>query len=136
MKKVIVILSLLVGFAYADKSKAVIVSVDDEHGHICHGIKKIRGIDKHGDGFVSIRKGPGSKYSIKRKAYRNGEKVAICASSGNWIGIIYSTKSTQGVLDCGLSLEKRTKSGSYKETRSCQTGWIYKSYLTEHGIAG
>lgn len=137
MKKIIIILSLLIGFIYAESGRPVMVieNGDDSHGLICEEALMIRGIDKHGDGFVVIRSGPGSKYSIKKKVVRNGKEVVGCEHVGNWIGIIY-TDTDMGLgsyqKKCGLVSDYSLKQHPYKGP--CKTGWIYKKYV-ESGFA-
>lgn len=130
MKKVIIILSLLIGFIYAENGRPVMVieNGDDSHGLICDRTLIIRGINKHEDGFVAIRSGPGSKYSIKKK-------VVGCEYVGNWIGIIY-VDMDMGLgsyqKKCGLVSDYSLKQHPYKGP--CKTGWVYKKYV-ESGFA-
>ena len=134
MKKVIIILSLLISFIYAEKGRSVTVTeYDTDHGSglSCLYLFTTRGIDKHGDGFIAIRSGPGSKYSIKNKFVKNGKQVVGCDSVGNWIGIIYADKDTwQG---CGLDSDSSEKTHPYRGP--CKTGWVYKKYLKDQ-LAG
>ena len=112
------IFGLLVNIIYAENSMPVM------HGgyayeDACASIGEIRGIDKYGDGFVSIRSGAGSKYSMKDKIHKNGTKVIICDNHGKWIGIVYGE-------DCGTS-SPIVKKQPYKG--SCKSGWVYEKYI-------
>ena len=119
MQKVIVIVGMLVGSLYADSSMAVMYGGDiDEDA--CASLGEIRGINKHGDGFVAIRGGAGAKYSTKDKVRKNGTKVIMCDSHGKWIGIVYGE-------DCGTS-SPVAKRQPYKG--SCRSGWVYEKYVT------
>ena len=82
----------------------------------------IRGISRNGDGFIAIRSGPGGKYKMIDKFYRNGEKVIISDSKGKWKGVVY------GSGNCGIDLSKK-KGQSYQG--ACKTGWVYGKYVTE-----
>ena len=131
MKKVIIIFGLLVGFVYAGDSRPVMVSGGGDNGGymLCYELYSIRGIDRHGDGFVAIRNGPGSKYSIKKKFVKNGRRVMGCERVGNWIGILYSNSKLENPLDeCDLHRSNYEKPHPYKG--SCKTGWIYKKYVS------
>ncbi len=130
MKKVIVIFSLFVGLVYAENGRPVMVGeVGDNspnHGYICGGLAEIIGINKHGDGFVAIRSGPGSKYKIKKKVVRNGTEIIACDYVGKWIGILYKNDlSSSG--DCDTSSKSIQKRYPYKGP--CQIGWVYKKYV-------
>ena len=130
MKKIIIIFSVLIAFIYAKNSRPVIVSGggDDFHGYLCDSYSEIRGIDKHGDGFVAIRSGPGSKYSIKKKVYKNGTGVNWCESVGNWVGIVYrNTEHGDFADECGFKKDTYQKPHIYKG--NCPTGWVYKKYI-------
>ena len=133
MNKIIIIFSLFVGFVYAENGRPVMVGevreVGDEpinHGYICGGIGEIIGINKHGDGFVAIRSGPGSKYKIKKKVVRNGTVVIACDSSAGWLGILYKNDlSSAG--DCDTENKPIQKRYPYKGP--CQIGWVYAKYF-------
>ena len=118
MKKIIMILSLLIGLLYADNSMPVMYGGDVD-GDACASIGEIRGINKHDDGFVAIRSGAGSKYSMKDKIRKNGTNVIMCDSHGKWIGIVYGD-------DCGTS-SPIAKKQPYKG--SCKSGWVYEKYV-------
>jgi hypothetical protein len=80
----------------------------------CNTVGSIKGISRKGDGFVAVRKGPGTGYRMIDKIYHNGEKVKICDRKGKWKGIIYG--------DC-ISGSSRSQSGS------CKAGWVYGKYI-------
>ncbi len=118
MKKVIILFSVLVCSIYANSSMPVMYggNVDED---ACAAWGEIRGIDKQGDGFVAIRNGAGSKYSMKDKIRKNGTNVIMCDSHGKWIGIVYGE-------DCGTS-SPIAKKQPYKG--SCKSGWVYEKYV-------
>ncbi len=112
------IVSLFVIFVYADNNMPVMYGgyIDED---ACASIGEIRGINKQGDGFVAIRSGASSKYSMKDKIRKNGTKVIMCDSHGKWIGIVYGK-------DCGTS-SPIVKKQPY--TGSCKSGWVYEKYV-------
>jgi len=119
MHKTVWITTILFGFAYAGSSMPVMYGGYPEED-ACGALGVIRGIDKHGDGFVAIRRGAGTRYRIKDKIYKNGTQVWMCDSHGKWIGILY------GKSDCGTgtSISKRKP---YRG--SCKSGWVYTKYV-------
>ena len=128
MKKILILASLLASFVYADRPFMVTEYGVDSHGIICDGMGKIRGIDKHGDGFVAVRSGPGSKYRMKDKLTKNGKYLAICEYVGNWIAVIYTDTPLETYQDkCGLVSDMSLRRHEYKG--SCKTGWVYKKYI-------
>jgi len=106
------------GFVYADNSMPVMYGGDvDEDA--CTALGEIRGISKHGDGFVAIRNGAGSKYRMKDKIRKNGTRIIMCDSHGKWIGIVYGN-------DCGTS-SPIAKKQPYRG--KCKSGWVYEKYV-------
>ena len=86
----------------------------------CGGTGEIRGISRYGDGYVAVRSGPGTKYKIIDKIYRNGMHVAMCDTNGKWEGVVY------GNGKCGTG-SPVPKPQPYKG--KCKSGWIYKQYV-------
>ena len=112
------IISLLVGFTYADNSMPVMYGGYVDYD-ACGAIGEIRGINKKGDGFVVIRSGAGTKFRMKDKIRKNGTKIIMCDNHGKWIGIVYGE-------DCGTS-SPIAKKQPYKG--SCKSGWVYQKYV-------
>ncbi len=63
----------------------------------CGGFGEVRGLNPYGDGFLAVRTGPGTKYSMIDRLY-NGDQVHFCDYHGNWIGIVYGKPGQ----DCGV----------------------------------
>lgn len=86
----------------------------------CGGAGVIRGISSHGDGFVAVRSGPGTKYKLIDKIYHNGVSVAMCDAHRKWEGIVY------GGSNCGTGspiANKQPYSGP------CKVGWVFGKYV-------
>lgn len=80
----------------------------------CH-IEYVGGLDPYGDGFLSVRTGPGSRYS-RIDTLHNGDKVGVCDYSRSWRLVYYGTNGS-----CYLK---------YGEPRGdCRRGWVYSRYL-------
>ena len=88
-------------------------------------IGNVRGISRNGDGFIAIRSGPGAKYKMIDKLYRNGKKVIIADKKGKWKGLVY------GNGNCGTDLSKK-KGKAYEGF--CKTGWVYGKYVVKEVI--
>ncbi len=86
----------------------------------CGAVGMVRGISRYGDGFLAVRSGPGSKYKIIDKFYRNGEEVIMCDSKGKWIGIVYGE-------NCGEVYDNIAKQKPYEGT--CRSGWVFEKYI-------
>ena len=86
----------------------------------CGGTGVIQGISSRGDGFLAVRSGPGTKYKMIDKFYRNRKKVSMCDDKGKWVGIIYGK-------DCGEAYDNIAKRKPYEG--SCKSGWIFEKYI-------
>ncbi len=85
----------------------------------CGATGVIRGISRRGDGFLAVRSGPGTKYKMIDKFYRNGKKVTMCDWKGRWVGIVYGR-------NCGVGTpisRRKPYEGS------CKSGWIFEKYI-------
>jgi len=118
LKKLLFIVLCLYSLVHAETSVSVMYGgYEDEDA--CGGWGEIRGIDPKGDGFVSVRSGPGTKYKIIDKIRKNGTGVSMCDSHGKWEGVVYGEN-----CKTGSPVEKRQP---YKG--SCHSGWIYEKYV-------
>ena len=119
MKNILLYSILLCYFSYANENIPVMYGGETQED-ACGSWGEIQGISKHGDGFIAIRNGPGSKFKIKDKIYYNSTQVTLCDFHGKWIGIVY------GDTDCGTS-SPIPKRQPYKG--KCKVGWIYEKYV-------
>jgi hypothetical protein len=87
----------------------------------CGASGKVTGLDPQGDGFLAVRSGPGVGYRRIAKL-RNGDEVFLCATAGNWIGIVFSPVKQ----DCGTGTP-RPKREAYRGP--CLAGWVYHRYI-------
>ena len=91
----------------------------------CATMSRIVGLNPRGDGFLSVRSGPGTNYAeIGRLT--NGNQVYSCAEQGEWIGIIYPFGR-----NCGVATPwpvARAYSGP------CRSGWVHRRFV--RGVAG
>ncbi|MHA3977832.1 SH3 domain-containing protein [Halovulum sp. GXIMD14794] len=55
----------------------------------------VSGLDPNGDGFLSVRSGPGTEFR-KMDELHNGDVVATCQKSGPWHGVLYDGRNRRG----------------------------------------
>jgi hypothetical protein len=122
MKKSIIVL-FLITILNADNFVPVMVGGYQEED-ACSTLSEVRGLDPRGDGFLTVRRGPSSKYQMIERLH-NGDRVISCDNHGKWIGIVY------GRDDCGVSTPI-TKRSPYRG--SCKSGWVYGKWIVD--IAG
>ena len=105
--------------AQKDRLDVPVMIGGDPDDDACGG-GRIRGISRHGDGFIAVRSGPGTNYKMIDKIYRNGTWAAICDSHGKWDGIVY------GDGNCGTGIAIANK---HPYSGPCKVGWVYGKYV-------
>ncbi|MCQ0093213.1 SH3 domain-containing protein [Roseovarius sp. M141] len=68
--------------------------VEDGHAAGCLGAMVV-GLNPNGDGFLSVRTGPGTNYRKIDELY-NGNSVRPCAKEGAWWGVYYGQPRRKG----------------------------------------
>ncbi|MFC3219377.1 integron [Tianweitania populi] len=89
----------------------------------CNSVGRVTGLDPKGDNFLSVRSGPGGKYTeIARLA--SGADIFICDERSPWLGVIYP--ADDATVDCGTD----AYSGEAKPyTGPCRSGWIHQKFV-------
>jgi len=82
-----------------------------------YSIGQVHGLKAGGDGFLSVRSGPGSDYR-KLDEVHNGDKLEIYEVRGDWMGVVYR-KSGE---DFGCSTTPRPLPYTFK-------GWVHRNWL-------
>ncbi|MDP4593063.1 MAG: integron [Beijerinckiaceae bacterium] len=93
----------------------------------CQTVSQVQGLKRGGDGFLSVRSGPGPGFA-ERSRLRNGHRVYSCVSRGSWIGIVYGARAGQ---DCGVSSPIRQRR-AYRGV--CRSGWVHRNFISD--VAG
>lgn len=89
----------------------------------CPSTGSIVGLDPRGDGFLSVRSGPGgARYREIDRLY-NGMHVYICDQQGPWLGVVYSRNNS---ILCNVS-SSWTRRQPY--TGPCNYGWIHSKFV-------
>jgi hypothetical protein len=83
------------------------------------------GLDPNGDGFLSVRSGPGGRRYHEVDRLFNGNQVFICERNGPWYAAIYND-AHEWDRHCGVStpwVERQSYTGP------CRYGWIHSHYV-------
>jgi hypothetical protein len=109
-----------IALAQAKIDVPIMLGGDDSYD-ACPSAGVISGLNPRGDGFLSVRSGPGSNYAEMDRVY-NGNAVHICDSRGGWMAVVYGDGRNCGV---GSPWPKRL---AY--TGPCKYGWVSSRYVT------
>jgi hypothetical protein len=123
---VLLVVGLAAAPAFAQTRPSVPVMVGgDADLDACATLSEIVGLNPRGDGFLSVRSGPGTRHA-ELDRLTNGARVYSCAEQGEWIGIIYPFSRR-----CGVATPwpvERAYEGP------CRSGWVHRRFV--RGIAG
>jgi hypothetical protein len=86
---------------------------------------EIVGLDAKGDGFLSVRSGPGGRPYREIDRLINGNQVYLCGQKGLWHSVVYTADRSIG-SKCGVSTPWAT---TQAYTGPCRSGWIYGRYV-------
>ncbi len=82
------------------------------------------GLDPHGDGFLSVRSGPGGKQFREIDRVYNGMHLKICDERGPWLGVVYTPDGNSQT--CGVERSWPTR---LPYTGPCRYGWVFSRYV-------
>lgn len=82
-----------------------------------YSIGRVQGLKADGDGFLSVRSGPGSNYRKLDEVY-NGDEVTIYEARGDWFGVVYRDSGER--YDC--STTPRALPYRFK-------GWVHRNWV-------
>lgn len=96
MQKALIVTVFLFGasIAAAQQLDVDFTIVEDDQAAGCAG-SIVSGLDPNGDGFLSVRTGPGSNFT-KIDELHNGDTVRTCAQQGKWVGVYYGQPRRKG----------------------------------------
>jgi hypothetical protein len=79
---------------------------------------QVSGLKADGDGFLAVRKGPGSKHA-KIDELKNGDKVWLFDTKGKWIGVVYGVQELScSPIDADRPVQTRGKKG-----------WVHQNWV-------
>ena len=87
----------------------------------CPSLGQIVGLHPNGDGFLSVRSGPGVPYREIDRLY-NGNKVSVCGRRGAWHPIVYPADEGE----CGVGTPWPVRQ---PYTGPCNYGWVHSRYV-------
>lgn len=79
------------------------------------GDSRVIGLDPNGDGFLSVRSGPGTEFRKLDEVY-NGDRVRIFSEQWPWVGIVYGMIPNWGSGQCNIP-------------RGLRRGWVHTNWL-------
>lgn len=96
----------------------------------CPGVGEVSGLNPRGDGFLSVRSGPGGSSFREIDRLYNGQRAYVCDQRGPWLGVVYETQAQGGVSGCGVMTPWGLRQ---PYTGPCRYGWIHSNYLRPIG---
>jgi hypothetical protein len=87
----------------------------------CASTGQVVGLNPRGDGFLSVRSGPGGRPYREIDRLFNGNQVYICGETGPWLAVVYPAGR-----DCGVSTPWPVRQ---PYTGPCRYGWIHSRYV-------
>lgn len=91
----------------------------------CMSQGEIVGLDSAGDGFLSVRSGPGGRAYVETDRLYNRDKVWICGYGHMpWYPVVYSRS---GRSDCLAHINNALQT-VYRGP--CRAGWIHSRYVS------
>jgi hypothetical protein len=95
----------------------------EEELDACGSSGRIVGLNPRGDGFLSVRSGPGGKPYREIDRLYNGSEVILCDERGPWLGVVYGESSAG---DCGLGTPWPVRK---PYAGPCRFGWVHSRYV-------
>ena len=89
----------------------------------CGSTGTVVGLNPRGDGFLSVRSGPGGHFREIDRIY-NGQPVWICEDRGPWMAVVYDKRGRDD--QCGVSSPWPVKQ---PYTGPCRYGWVHSRYI-------
>jgi hypothetical protein len=90
----------------------------------CPSTGDVVGLNPRGEGFLSVRSGPGGKPFREIDRIYNGQHVYICEQRGVWLGVVYAKR------DDGIGCRvRRPWAVRAPYTGPCRSGWVHERYV-------
>jgi hypothetical protein len=112
--------SLAIGAGRDRPHVPVVIQGDLQIDPCSNGV--VVGLNPHGDGFLSVRSGPGTRYRELGRLY-NGQQVYICAERGAWLGIVFERPWRTG---CNVTTPWPE---TQPYTGPCRSGWVHRRWV-------
>jgi hypothetical protein len=118
---------LLPAMALAANKSVPVRVAKYENVDACPSLGAVSGLKPKGDGFLSVRSGPGTSYR-RIDELSEGQEFWLCddgGRNGEWIGIVCQPAGQHDV-DCGVTYLSYPKSSPYPGP--CKSGWIHSRW--------
>jgi hypothetical protein len=102
----------------------VYIEASDGQAANC-SLGQIVGLDPKGDGFLSVRSGPGGRPYREIDRLYNGQEVNMCGQQGPWIAVVYQG-SRPAPRHCNVHVPSPVR---WAYTGPCRYGWIHQRYV-------
>jgi hypothetical protein len=89
----------------------------------CPSSGTVMGLNPRGDGFLSVRSGPGGSQFREIDRIYNGMSLAICDQVGPWLAVVYTN---DGRITCNVSTGWARRQ---PYTGPCRYGWVHSRYV-------
>jgi hypothetical protein len=89
----------------------------------CPSSGTVMGLNPRGDGFLSVRSGPGGSQFREIDRVYNGMRLAICDQVGPWFAVVYSTDNR---TECNVGTPWSRRQAY---TGPCRYGWVHSHYV-------
>jgi hypothetical protein len=113
-------------FAFAESTRVrvpIMIGGEESLDPCANGV--ITGLNPRGDGFLSVRSGPGGRPFRELDRLSNGNEVYLCGKRGPWRAIVYH-ESRKWHESCEVS-SPWPKRRAY--TGPCRHGWVHSQYI-------
>lgn len=108
---------LFFNYAQAQQLEIPIIERTDGDLDTC-SFAQVEGLKKGGDGFLAVRSGPSTSYD-QLDELKNGDKVWVFDTKGNWVGIVYGNDN----ISCSPIAEDRPVKARGKK------GWVHQNWV-------
>ena len=123
MKRLVLLTALLASASTAFAQTRVPIMIEGSEYDPC-GSGIVVGLDPSGDGWLAVKAGPDLQSARIDKLY-NGQRVYICAFAGEWIGIVYQSRS-DAEETCGVTTPWPE---TMPYTGPCRWGWAHRRWI-------
>lgn len=108
------------------KGDVFVMAGGEQNSDACYGVGEVVGLDPRGDGFLSVRSGPGGQPFSEIDRLFNGNRVFICDQRGPWFGVVYAGPGQASADQCGVN---RPWALRQPYTGPCGYGWVHSRYV-------
>ena len=116
-------LMLVLSASSASARDVPVMAGGDATADACPATGEVVGLDPNGDGFLSVRSGPGGRPFVEADRVFNGQRLSVCEARGAWLGVVYDPRGA----DCGLGTPRSVRQ---PYTGPCHVGWVSSRYVT------